>query len=309
MNDRPVSVVLAALESVTGRKPTRKGSGWKVCCPAHDDKRPSLTVSEGDDGRALLHCHAGCPVEAIAKVLGLTMRELMPPRVSPSPKAAPRRGGAGRGDGARQRTFKTAAEAVAELEHRHGPHAARWVYQDADCNPVGVVVRWDRPGGQKDICPVSWTPAGWMIGGMPTPRPLYQLPALTGAQRVYITEGEKAADAVISLGLIATTSPHGSQAASSADWSALAAKQVVILPDNDEPGEKYAEDVVAELAKLTPTPTVKVLHLDKLPRGGDAFDFIESHRSAGALNDDDIRAHLERWADRISTRPRCDAIR
>jgi len=83
MSDHPISAVLAALERVTGRKATRNGSGWKTRCPAHDDKRPSLTVSEGDDGRALVHCHAGCTAEAIVKALGRTMRDLMAPRVAP----------------------------------------------------------------------------------------------------------------------------------------------------------------------------------------------------------------------------------
>ncbi len=78
--------------------------------------------------------------------------------------------------------------------------------------PVGVVVRWDRPGG-KDIRPVSRNGEGWIIGGMPGPRPLYRLPDLADAKRVYVCEGEKAADAARSIGLIATTSPHGSKSA------------------------------------------------------------------------------------------------
>ncbi len=296
MNDRPVSVVLSALESLTGRKPRRNGSAWKGHCPAHDDKRPSLTVSEGDDGRALLHCHAGCTVEAIVKALGLTLRDLMPTRVSPPPRPAARRASSGSGDAGGQKTFKSAAEAVAELEHRHGTRSAWWTYTDAKGEPVGVVVRWDRSGGGKDIRPVSRTPAGWIIGGMPTPRPLYRLPTLADAQRVYIVEGEKVADAVGSVGLIGTTSPHGSQGASSADWSPLAGKLCVILPDNDDPGREYGDDVAAILAKLTPTPTVKVIELPHLAPSGDAVDYIAARRAAG-LNDDAIRTELERLAD------------
>ena len=34
--------------------------GWIACCPAHDDRTPSLSISDGDDGRVLVHCHAGC---------------------------------------------------------------------------------------------------------------------------------------------------------------------------------------------------------------------------------------------------------
>lgn len=294
----PIDLVLSRLT-----KPKKVGAGWVARCPAHDDKQPSLSVSEGDEGRALVHCHAGCSAEAIAKALGLTLRDLMPerepPRASPSPKPPATRRSAGSGDGDATRVFVTAADAIAALERRHGPRSAMWVYEAADATPLGVVVRWNRADGRKDIRPVSRTRAGWVIGGMPVPRPLYKLPMLANARRVYVTEGEKAAEAVISLGLVATTSPHGSQSANAADWSPLAGKEVVVLPDNDAAGRKYASDVVGLLARLSPAPTVKVLELDDLPPGGDAFDFIESCRSAGALTDEQIRAHLESWADRI----------
>lgn len=295
---KPVELLLSRLTKLK-----RVGGGWAARCPAHDDKKPSLSVSEGDDGRALVHCHAGCTVDAIAKALGLALRDLMPerelPRASPSPKPLPRRRSGSSGDGGSSKVFATAADAVAELERRHGPRSAWWVYEAADGTPLGVVVRWNRSGGRKDIRPVSRTPAGWIIGGMPLPRPLYRLPMLAGARRVYVTEGEKAAEAVISLGLVTTTSPHGAQSANAADWSPLAGKEIVILPDNDAAGRKYASEVVRLLTRLSPAPTVKVLELDDLPPGGDAFDFIESYRSAGALADEQIKTHIERWADRI----------
>jgi hypothetical protein len=36
------------------------GSEWMARCPAHDDRKPSLSVREGDNGRVLVRCHAGC---------------------------------------------------------------------------------------------------------------------------------------------------------------------------------------------------------------------------------------------------------
>ncbi len=131
---------------------------------------------------------------------------------------------------------------------------------------------------------------------MPTPRPLYHLPELAEAQRVFITEGEKAADALRELGLTATTSPHGSKAADKADWSPLAGKECVISPDNDDAGRRYADDVAGLLAKLTPAPTIKVVELPDLPLHGDAVQYIAASRAAG-LDDDAIRAELERLAD------------
>src|SRR5262249_5167845 len=56
----------------------RSSKGWKAKCPAHDDKEPSLSISEGADGRALLHCHAGCALDEIVAAVGLTKRDLFP---------------------------------------------------------------------------------------------------------------------------------------------------------------------------------------------------------------------------------------
>ena len=49
----------------------RVGKGWSARCPAHDDRRASLSISEGDNGGAVLHCHAGCEPVAVVAALGL----------------------------------------------------------------------------------------------------------------------------------------------------------------------------------------------------------------------------------------------
>jgi putative DNA primase/helicase len=38
----------------------RVGATWMARCPVHDDREPSLSVGVGKDGKALVHCHAGC---------------------------------------------------------------------------------------------------------------------------------------------------------------------------------------------------------------------------------------------------------
>lgn len=48
-----------------GRK---QPSGWVAQCPAHDDRNPSLSISEAD-GRILVHCHAGCEQDAVINAL------------------------------------------------------------------------------------------------------------------------------------------------------------------------------------------------------------------------------------------------
>lgn len=56
----------------------RNGKGGIARCPAHDDKQPSLSISEGEDRRVLIHCHAGCSPEQILSKLGLKTRDLFP---------------------------------------------------------------------------------------------------------------------------------------------------------------------------------------------------------------------------------------
>ena len=82
------------LEKVLGRLQKVKQTGvsrWKACCPGHDDKDPSLSIREADDGKVLLHCWAGCTTAEITAAIGLGLRDLFPgeskPRQGPS-KAA-----------------------------------------------------------------------------------------------------------------------------------------------------------------------------------------------------------------------------
>jgi hypothetical protein len=59
-------------------KVRKNGDGWIACCPSHNDKTPSMSVCEGDDGRVLLHCFAGCSTESIVAALGLSFADLFP---------------------------------------------------------------------------------------------------------------------------------------------------------------------------------------------------------------------------------------
>jgi putative DNA primase/helicase len=273
----------------------RTGKGWMVSCPAHDDQRPSLCVTTGDDSRTLVHCHAGCTPEAIVGALGLTLADLMPANGAQSgrrTRSGPtKRRGSDEDSCNKRNIHATAEDAVANMERKHGPLSARWTYQDAAGEPVGIIVRWDTPAG-KNIRPVSKTAEGWTVEGMPEPRPLYRLPELLARpeERAYITEGEKAADAAASIGLLATTSPHGADSASKADWWPLAGREVVILPDNDEAGRGYARDVVSILVRLSPAARVKIVDLPDLPVKGDIYDWLETH---DASEPDALRARIE----------------
>ena len=294
----PVELILSLLQNVT-----KTGDGWKACCPAHEDSNPSLSIKEGADGRVLVHCHAAaCTIDQICEKVGLKTADLFPksPPVSTSTeprrsqrKEGNRRPGEPKPDG---EVFGSSGKAVAELERQKRRKADRsWTYLDADGEPVGIILRWDLPGGKKDIRPVSRHPDGWRIGGMPDPRPLYRLPELAGASQVYVTEGEKAADAARSLGLTATTSAHGSQSPGKTDWTPLTGKPVVILPDNDEPGRKYTATVAGILMNLDPPAVVKVVNLPDLPDKGDIFDWVE--RRGDAVEPEELRKQVEALTD------------
>ncbi len=71
----PVGRVIEALQRRNCR-PVRGQRGWRARCPAHDDQAPSLSVSEGRGGRALVRCCAGCSTEIVLKALGLRWPDL-----------------------------------------------------------------------------------------------------------------------------------------------------------------------------------------------------------------------------------------
>src|ERR1044071_449444 len=52
--------------------------GWTARCRAHDDEHNSLSIKEGDGGRVLLYCHAGCSTEQVCVALGIGFKDLMP---------------------------------------------------------------------------------------------------------------------------------------------------------------------------------------------------------------------------------------
>ena len=56
---------------------TGRGS-WIACCPAHEDRNPSMTVRELPDGMVLVHCFSGCSVESITSACGMKLGDLFP---------------------------------------------------------------------------------------------------------------------------------------------------------------------------------------------------------------------------------------
>ena len=92
----PIERLLAALRE-HGYEPRRSGDGWICRCPAHDDRQPSLSIAEGDDGRVLVHCHAGCATTHVLAAIGLELRDLMPVPVTETSRRTRRTGVMGTG--------------------------------------------------------------------------------------------------------------------------------------------------------------------------------------------------------------------
>lgn len=277
-----VDDVLAMLRD-QGCSPRKVGQGWTARCPSHDDRRPSLSVAPGSDGRVLMHCHAGCPIDQVLFAIGLTPRDIMPESLTYTYKTPHRRVSArdsyvSESSNTPKPAYPTARAAIEDIERWRGKRSATWLYHNLEGEPVGVILRWNHPDG-KMIIPVSRFDDGWRLAGMPVPRPLYRLADLVIANRIYITEGEKAADAARSMGLIATTSAHGSQSPHRTDWSPLAGRECILLPDNDDPGRRYADAVVQILQRLHPRSTIKIVELPGLPPGGDIADLVVAGRS------------------------------
>ena len=68
------------LSRLDGIKETGRGK-YVAKCPAHDDRSPSLAITEKGDGRILLHDFAGCETEDVLEAIGLKFSDLMPERV------------------------------------------------------------------------------------------------------------------------------------------------------------------------------------------------------------------------------------
>jgi hypothetical protein len=145
----------------------------------------------------------------------------------------------------------------------------RFEYRDADANLLGYVLRWDaRNGTDKEFRPATFWRNGtgegtWRIKAWPSKRPLFGLDRLAAHPDaiVLLTEGEKAAAAVESGPLadafkwaphevIGMTWPGGTNAVDFADFAPLAGRDVIMLPDHDEPGEQAADRLVEVLRKI-----------------------------------------------------------
>ena len=159
-----------------------------------------------------------------------------------------------------------------------------YTYYDFEANPLYWRIRLLHPQtGDKAIRPMRLVNDTYELKEpvFTEGKPLYNLHLLTKEpdKTVFIVEGEKCADVLTKLGLLATTS-GAAQSAKDANWQILAGREVMLWPDNDEAGLQYAKDVSAKLISLNATVKQIDISLLNLPTKGDCFDWLVHFKQA-----------------------------
>ncbi|MBN8726845.1 MAG: DUF3987 domain-containing protein [Xanthomonadales bacterium] len=178
--------------------------------------------------------------------------------------------------------------AAGALREGYRPEALH-EYRDADGAPLFWRIRLKRADGAKWIRPMFHDGGVYRIGEPPAPpagKPPYLLPELSGSDPsapVIVVEGEWAADHLHALGMLATTS-GSADSADAADWSPLAGRRVIVWPDHDGAGAKYAEAVADRLRALGCAVAVIDAGALGLPAKGDAVDWLARHPDARAAD-------------------------
>lgn len=200
----------------------KQGKGFQARCPCHDDKHASLSIADGDNGKLLLYCHAGCKYQDIADKLGV-----------PQGQAT---------NGKRQ--------------------IAVYQYRDRSGKVAHETVRYVLPNGDKSFSQRHQNGNGmvWNLTGA-TLYP-YRLSEILAARdaghNVYICEGEKDADSLVRLGLVATTNPMGANKPKV--WAEIATHfagvDAVIVPDNDEAGQDNIAVIATAIKPFTKSVSV-----------------------------------------------------
>lgn len=152
-------------------------------------------------------------------------------------------------------------------------HQREWLYTDFDGKPLVTVTRKDLPKGKKCFLPYDHVRKSETA---PEIRPLYNLPGISTADTVIITEGEKCAQVLIDLGIPATTVMGGANFdPAKTDFSPLAGKDIIIWPDNDKAGQEYVEHLKIGLQSIKPRNLRVIIPPADKPEKWDAADAVQ----------------------------------
>lgn len=216
-----------------------------VHCPGHEDRVPSLSVSQAGE-KILVRCFGGC--EQARVIDALKARDLWPSRNGDSPQAQKPR-------------------IVAIYNYRDV--AGKLVFQVVRREPKDF--RQRRPDGK----------GGWIWNMTGVDRVPYNLAEVLNSETIAVCEGEKDCDALVALGFAATTNPGGAGKWRKEYNQYFQGRKVVVFVDNDDPGRAHAEDVARNLYGVA--TIVKVLELSGLPEKGDICDWLKAGGTADQL--------------------------
>jgi putative DNA primase/helicase len=196
----------------------KSGAGWLARCPAHEDTNPSLSLKDGDDGRPLVHCHAGCDQSAVIAAL----REL---GLWESTEREP--------------SFNKRIECT-------------YPYTDENGALVYEVVRLHSPKSFRQRYPDGR--GGWVWRKHPN-QVLYHLREVLENPIIFVCEGERDAETLRNYGFVGTTNAGGAKAPwLPAFTDALRGREVVLIPDRDPAGyervKRIARALLGNVARL-----------------------------------------------------------
>ena len=232
---------------------------WLASCPVaghgrgNGDKNPSLSIKE-DNGKLLFHCHGGCDQHSVFDAV--RERNLLPALQRQEYSLA---------------LIKGELMTMPQLE-------SEWEYKDEQGETLFVKRRFKTNTEKGKTYSLHKVDAagnrkGSMTGARIVP---YRLPELINAREagraIYLVEGEKAADALVSIGAIATTSHAGASHWPEDITQYFAGAVVIVVPDCDAPGWKYARRVVEAL--LPVAKAIRVLDFNLPELGDDAYEWV-----------------------------------
>lgn len=257
----------------------RRAAKWRGPCPIHHGKKDSFEVRP-HTGR--WHCYSRCgrggdmlDLEAELNGGDFPTRKAEVFRLvgRPEPMNGHHPTSMNLNPAGRAPTKPTEPTSPAGKWHE----IVRYPYVDRDGRPLFEVVRYLKPDGDKAFKQCRPDGRGgivWNLEGIK--RVPYHLPKMLNADTVYLPEGEKDVHTLEEWGLVASCNPGGAGSSHRyREWADFfRGRQIVILPDNDEPGRKHAAAVAAAL--LSVAASLRIVELPGLPEEGDVTDWRDA---------------------------------
>jgi len=261
-NDILQAYPLRKMIAESGCKLVKDGSRMKCCCPFHNEKTPSLVYYPDQDS---FHCY-GCGKSGTAIDWEAHMNH------GGNTRAAYRELAERVKQETTQRQQAAKSPALAPKQQGKKEVEETYEYVDASGKVRFCVDRLKDENGKKSFHQYH-IQAGRKVYKMDgVERILYRLPQVMNELLVMLCEGEKCVHALEECGYTATTNPGGSKSWKSGYAQYLAGKEVVVFPDNDDPGEAWLESVKESLAS-----NVKSMRVIRMPEThNDIADMLDA---------------------------------